>query len=242
MKLKEILTEESANQQSLNYNQAMKTIQQIAPYIKRSGAPVDGNSLSSIFNTTPTYAEKILQWGINKGKIKPDTLGQPIENNPVFKLVVDAFKVKNNGGGMGLQRVSQRTGLSPDQIKSIVTDNWDDLYSNAQQLGINLKPAFYGDVADNKGSSYDKGKESLENAIRRVMMDLTDNLSPRFAASISAYEIADELGVARTTVDRELSNNPKLRDLEAFRKLGKRPGMTDQDKADRFHRMQHGTR
>lgn len=238
MLLDEILTE-APQASKTNYNQAVKTVAQIAPIMKKAGMAVDGSSVAPLLNTTPDYAQQILNWGMSKGRLDSSVLGGPTGNDPVQRLVVDAFAAKQQGGGLGLERVSQRTGLSAEQITDIVQNNWEDLASSAQQVGINLKPAFYGSVQRKNNSSYDRSSETLADAITRVMKDLTNGFASDKAASVAAQEIADELGVARTTVDRELSNNPNLRKLEPFRKLGKRPGMTDADKAERYMRMQY---
>lgn len=236
MLLEELLPERVQNSKT-NYNQAVKQVKTIAPLMKQAGLAVDGKSIAPLLNTDADYAQQILKWGVNKGKLDASLLGAPNGNDPIKRMVVDAFIAKNQGGGLGVERVSQRTGLSPEQITDIVQNKWDQLSSTAQQYGINLKPAFYGNIQQ-KHTGYDKTKESLADAIHRVMKDLTNNFSPEKAQSVAAHEIADELGVARTTVDRELSNNPKLRKLEPFRKLGKRAGMTDDDRAARYHRMQ----
>ena len=77
----------------------------------------------------------------------------------------------------------------------------------------------------------------LEAAIRLAVEDMSAGVP----GSVSGEEIADYIRVhfgeevARTTVDRHLSNNPNLADLDKYRKVGRSAGTTDIDREMRYH-------
>ena len=80
--------------------------------------------------------------------------------------------------------------------------------------------------------------DDLVAAIRLAVEDMSAGVP----GSVSGEEIADYIkkhfgeDVARTTVDRHLSNNPDLADLDKFRKVGRSAGTTDIDREMRYHR------
>lgn len=87
------------------------------------------------------------------------------------------------------------------------------------------------------------GKDQ-EAAIRMAVEELSQGVP----GTVSGQDISDyikrALGetVSRRTVDMQLSNNPALRDLEKFRKVGRTAGTTDRDRELRYQRemAKHG--
>jgi hypothetical protein len=236
MKLVEILTEKFNTY--TNYNQAVKQIKQIAPHIKAAGWDVTGPSISPILNVDPHYAQGIIEWGREKGKLGDAHLGKATGNDPAERILVAIYKAAKSGGGLGLDKVAEYTGLSPEDITDVVEKQASHLKAHTKELtGKDFNPKWFAPKnATNKPIYDSRVKGSLAKAIRKTMMELTNNMSAQYLQSIPAHEIATKLNLARTTVDRELSNNPELRDLEPFRKLGKQVGTTDKDREDRHIR------
>ena len=89
-----------------------------------------------------------------------------------------------------------------------------------------------------------KGSD-LEAAIRMAVEEMAQNeFGEMVPGTVSGEDIHDwirkNLGeeVARTTIDRHLSNNPALKDLERYRKVGRTAGTTDLDRmAGYFKRL-----
>ena len=232
MKLQDIHLLEKKISNTANYSKSVKAIKAIAPHMKAGGWDVNGDTIAPILNVHPEYAEQIIDWGTGKGKLGQAHLGAATGNDPSERILVAIFKAATQGGGLGLERIAKYTGLSEDEVERIVGENWQHLATHTKELtGVMLSPKMFGRVQKAK-ATYDKAKGSLADQIRTVMNEITNNLSAEFLGKIPAHEIADKLGVARTSVDKELSNNPKLRDLEPYRVLGKQVGTTDKHRED----------
>lgn len=256
MVLKEIILQEAQRFKTFANNEdalLLKKIANIAPIMKQGGVPVDAASIAQSLGITPERAENLLKMGTTRGALDQTNTGDASGNDPLQRVLVDYYAARQvfeknktaKGKGTktavpkgGAANIAQRTGLSIDQIKDVVENRWDELVSKGQQLGFEIKPGFFA-LQDSalKQNKFVKGSGETEaQAIRRAIGELTDNFSSKHFGTLSGNAIEKHIGIDRRTVDKILSDDPSMKDLNKFRVRGISTGVTDTDRANAYHR------
>ena len=230
----------------------LKKIANIAPHMKQGGVAVDAQTIAQSLGISPERAENLLKMGQTRGALDQSNTGDASGNDPLQRVLVDYYTArqifeKNKDAKKptdrqavpkgGAANIAQRTGLSLDQIKDVVENRWDELVTKGKELGFEIKHGFFA-LQDSKlkHQKYDPASgETKEQAVRRAIGELTDNFSSKHYGALSSNAIEKHIGIDRRTIDYILATD-QMKDLNKFRIYGSRSGVTDQDRADQYHR------
>lgn len=238
MKLVEILTESSPN-----YNQTVRLVNDIAPYMMRGGIDTTPENLANAIGTREGDMRKILQWAKNKKKLKVK-LGSAIDNDPTDKLIYALKYLKQHKSGSGMDKLVKLTGMSPEEILKTKEEKKNVIKTSMSTGEITAR---YGefwfkdrDGNKNKIQIDPKSEESKIKAIDQAMTTLTNNEDPQYVGKIPGHEVENLIsGMSRTTIDSFLTNNRYLfNKWNRFRVHGKRDTVTtDDDRAARAQKF-----
>lgn len=226
--------------QKINSNQSLllQKINNILPDIQQSGKNVDDDTIAQLLDVPKQQVSGILSKVNISDKSTHDDLSllvldryraaQVFNHNQQAKPNKRVEYLKG-----GAAEVAKRTGLSVDTVVELAKTRWDEIQQRCQQLGIDVKPSFFASESKfNNSSVYDPSKETIPEAITRVVKELTDGFNSKYYGQISAYTIAHKLkdSIDHRTIDKFLSEDPSLRKLDVFRPRGKSVGVTDKDR------------
>lgn len=249
-----ILEEKVRHKSHLNNEDTLllKKIQNITPMLQQGGMDVNAENIANAVGISKERAEHLLQLGTSRGSLSAETAASG--NDPLQRVLLDYYAArqifeKNKTAKKptdkqpvpkgGLNNIVKRTGLTAEQITDVVNNRWDELVAKGSQLGFDIKPGYFAlqDSALKKQYFDPNGSESRADAVRRAVGELTDNFSSKHYGTLSGEAIGKHIGIDRRTVDQLLSDEPSLQDLNKFRVYGKRPGLTDNDRAQQYINM-----
>lgn len=242
MKLTELMEQMVANDDGkANYNSAFNHLKQISPIMKQAGMDVTIDTLSTVVGEDPETIQKIVARGINKGKLSQNIMGNSTGSDPLMKLAIDAFMVKMNRlGRMNVNSVSQRTGLSIDEIHDVIANDTKsgehklkDLIVNELKLVSspeNYKPQLWYGGEVERNDVYNPNKltrdQSANDKLRMDMIhkaahDMTNGFDPKYVGQISGQSIADKLkmdhrSIVTSTLNRMNKTDDRARQVKRF--------------------------
>jgi hypothetical protein len=157
------------------------------------------------------------------------------QTDSLYILLLDVASTKKNGGGMGIDKVTKRTGLTEHDVHTTISNHLEQFTSILEEMnfGMKINPSmWYGltptkhyelDAAKYKALKGEERKQYVQNVIYDAMKELTSGFDKQYARTISGFDLATKMKAERRFVDKHLSDhsNEQMRDCEYFRKVGK---------------------
>jgi hypothetical protein len=205
----------------------MQKVAMVAPRLAAGGFDVTGENIASADSPyTPEMYDQAYQWFTNKGK-NPGVEYGAANNTPRSQLdrLVATIEIMVRRRKPGIDSAVAISGMSQQAIEELVRTQSDKILSAIP----NFKPGWLKERSKSKFTQAEwmaKPVTERKAALRAAMEDLAGGRP----GTVSSENIATRTGMERRYIDKLLSNEKDLLDLEKYRKVGRSAGTTDHDR------------
>lgn len=200
-----------------------------------AGIALDYENLAHYGNLSQQDVQKLVKWsGSDKRRAKLGfEIGAQAEPKGDFSKLMLGLLYIYKHRQPGIQNIEQASGLSADRIRELVAGHEAEIKQEFSSFG----PTWIRDTREAARLIAKRQTPTDKKAlIRQAVMDISGGRP----GSVTATQLADwnkgAIGLDKRAIDRYLSDDPELRDLDKYRAVGKRVGMTDTDREARFNR------
>lgn len=198
-----------------------------------AGVALDYENLAHFGNLSQEDVKKLVKWSTSdkrRAKLGFEIGAQAEPKGDFAKLMLGLLYIYKHRQP-GIQNVEQVTGLTADRIRELVAGHEAEIKQEFSSFG----PTWIRDTRDAARLAAKRQTPTDKKAlIRQAVMDISKGRP----GSVTATQLADwnkgAIGLDKRAIDRYLSDDPELRDLDKYRAVGKRTGTTDADREQRY--------
>ncbi len=223
-----------------------------AQYLKNAGKPVTIENIAEIMNISASDIEAAQQWSQGKKRAKHampelNPAGSAARSDYDKLLLAIKWHDRRSGRGrisdkdravMGLVKVRELTGMSRVEFLELANQYLDDIktrFPNFKMAWLEHIPA-----ETREKNAKNRHPETRKNLIRQAILDLSGGKLYTVTADMIERWVAPDgyrIGITANQVNRILSNDPDMADLNKYRVRGRTTTMpTDADREMAYQR------
>lgn len=198
-----------------------------------AGIPLDYENLAFYGNLSQADVQKLVRWSeSDKRRAKLGfEIGAHAEPKGDFAKLLAGLLYISKHKQPGIQNVEQHSGLSAERIRELVAGHEAEIKKEFSTFG----PHWIRDTREAAKLNAKRQSPTDKKAlIRQAVMDISKGRPGTVTATQLQNWNQGAIGLDKRAIDRYLSDDPELRDLDKYRAVGKRTGMTDADREQRY--------